>query len=104
MQVMDFPEHVYAATVSAAKPEITEEQPQPSIGDIVLYVLPDGQIRPAIIVRLWSAACVNLQVFLDGNNDYLSMGTGGNTGTRWKTSVYYSEGKEPGTWHYKEAV
>lgn len=45
-------------------------------GRIVHYVLPDGnhegEHRPAIIVKVWNKTTgyVNLQVFVDGTNDY----------------------------------
>jgi hypothetical protein len=81
----------------------TLEQRQISIGSIVNYVLPDdskhpGEIRPAIVVRVWSDTCVNLQVFADGDNDYPYA-----TSPLWVTSVSYSEEKQPRTWHYFQA-
>lgn len=51
---------------------------KPSVGRIVHYKLIDGQIRPAMIVRVWGQCgdacgscqdCVNLVVFTDGWND-----------------------------------
>jgi hypothetical protein len=74
----------------------------PSIGRIVHFVLPSGQHRPAIIVRVWGEkptedSLVNLQVFSDGTNDKLK-------GTEWRTSVHQAEAnKKPGTWHAPEA-
>ncbi|SRR6266568_1205805 len=72
----------------------------------VNYVLPDGrgkgQVRPALVVRDWKQAngSVNLQVFVDGSNDYLAAGKDGIWGfTLWKTSVHYSADKGYGTWH-----
>lgn len=44
-----------------------------------------ASILPAVVVRVWSDTCVNLQIFTDGP-----------TGTFWKTSVL--EGDEPGKW------
>lgn len=76
-------------------------------GRMVHYVLPDGRSqgehRPAIVVRVWDipsypAGTINLQVFTDGSND----GKDYAAGTVWKTSVHYSEDKEPGTWHWIE--
>jgi hypothetical protein len=72
-------------------------------GRIVHYVMPDGQHRPAILVRCWSeeAGCANLRVFSDGGNDIAA-----NNGREidWETSVLHSEGKEPRTWHFIEKV
>jgi len=69
--------------------------------------------RPAIIVNAWEgkleAGMVNLQVFLDGSNDKISINIKaiakdemGNPCMIWKTSVKYSETKEAGTWHWPE--
>src|SRR4051812_37918792 len=78
-------------------------------GRMVHYVLPDGpsagQHRPAVVVHVWrdipdyvADGRVQLQVFTDGTND------GGDYagGLVWRTSVKYSEEKEPGTWHWIE--
>lgn len=73
-------------------------------GRIVHYVMEDGahagEHRPAVIVRVWRKdnGCSNLQVFTDGEND----GPEYASGLAWKTSRHYSEGKEPGTWHWIE--
>lgn len=73
-------------------------------GRIVHYVLEDGSHagdhRPAIVVRVWDheKGTINLQVFTDGSND----GEQYKSGIAWKTSRLYSEGKEPGTWHWIE--
>jgi hypothetical protein len=82
------------------------ELPQPlaglTEGRMCHYVLPDGrnkgEHRPAIVVKVWSTTVgtSNLQVFTDGSND------GADVGTRWVTSVVYSEDKTPGTWHWIE--
>lgn len=70
-----------------------------TVGQIVNYVLPDGrsagQIRPAIVVRVWSDICCNLQVFVDGDNDYPY-----SQSPIWITSSLYSEEKTPRSWHY----
>ena len=79
----------------------------PYVGEIVNYVLGNdsampGEIRPAIIVRVWSEVTVNLQVFTDGTNDYPAYFVSGGQiiGVHWKTSIPYSDDYQPGTWHY----
>jgi hypothetical protein len=73
----------------------------PSIGRIVHFVLPSGEHRPAIIVRIWdfvptASSSVQLQVFTDGSNDGLNY-------VEWRTSVHQdAETKAPGTWHEPE--
>ena len=68
-------------------------------GRIVHFVMADGQHRPGIVVRVWSATCINLILFVDGSND----GYDPNLPLDWKTSIVYSsESKEPGTWHWIE--
>lgn len=59
--------------------------------------------RPAIVVENWgndkgdsNSPAVNLIIFADAPND------GHPSGTFCRTSVCYSEGKEPGTWHWPE--
>ena len=88
-------------------------------GRIVHYVLNEGrdkgEHRPAIVVRVWRTVqwdgekdfivpgtpengCCQLQVFTDSDgkyNDELPP-------VMWKTSVLFSEAKEPGTWHWIE--
>jgi hypothetical protein len=88
------------------KPTPVADEPQPlaglTEGRMCHYVLPDGrnkgEHRPAIVVKVWSTTVgtSNLQVFTDGSND------GADVGTRWVTSVVYSEDKTPGTWHWIE--
>lgn len=101
------------ATEEAAAPEPIEGL---IMGSTVHYVLdqPYGAgeapvIRPATIVHVWDtiSGCVNLQVFTDGSNDRKFTGIDarrfpGDTGpgTVWKSSRLYSEGREPGTWHW----
>jgi hypothetical protein len=38
-------------------------------GDFVEFCMPDGQYRPALVVRPWSDICAQLQVFPDKTND-----------------------------------
>lgn len=77
-------------------------------GRIVHYVLDNPlaagehpETRPAMIVAVWDrySGVSNLQVASKGLRDaHLTGGTDAN----WvcKTSVRYSEGREPGTWHW----
>jgi hypothetical protein len=92
-----------------------------SIGRLVHFVLPNGEHRPAIVVRVWpdefpnnteEKTGVNLQVFLDGTNDNeayagLPLPAKINTlhGTMLYTSAQYAmtpDGLLPGTWHWPE--
>lgn len=72
-------------------------------GRIVHFVLPNGEHRPAVVVRAWRGpnmplGCCNLQVFTDGSND----GSEYKAGIYWATSVEYSEDPKPYTWHWPE--
>lgn len=74
----------------------------PKVSRIVNYIIASGpaagQVRPAVIVRVWDdkpteESLVNLQVFTDDSNDGLDRIT-------WRTSVHQDKtGKTPGTWH-----
>jgi hypothetical protein len=82
-------------------------------GRMVHYVLhygrSQGQHRAAIVVRVCEEGVVNLSVLVDGANDdfreehhfaehhitFFPL-------TLWRTSVHYSETKEPNTWHWIE--
>ncbi len=83
----------------------------PSPGRIVHYVLNDGQHpgehRPAIIVKVWGDqpdSMVNLQVFTDSVNDFITAHPGG-SGIMWRTSVHNDEtDKAPGSYHWPERV
>jgi hypothetical protein len=72
---------------------------KPSIGRIVLYITPDGEIRPAIIVRVWSDTCVNVKVFEDPANECEIEG-------HHCSSVTYSEAEYamPRSWHWPPRV
>jgi len=92
-------------------------------GRIVHYVMPNGEHRPAIVIRVWrtpdgdspESGMSNLQLFTDDSNDSgwtqkerQDLVNGGFNpdevlhGHVWKTSVLHSEGKEPHTWHWIE--
>jgi len=73
-------------------------------GRMVHFVMPDGEHRAAVVVRVWRPQIperpgyCNLSVFTDCGND----GPGNETGFRRETSIIYSEAKEPNTWHWIE--
>lgn len=81
-------------------------------GRIVHYVMRNGVHRAAVVVKVWNMydGTSNLQVFLDGPNDFLGHTNTDsflteedvNKGLYWATSVKYSDGKEPDTWHWIE--
>jgi hypothetical protein len=87
-------------------------------GRVVHYVLPNGEHRPAIVVKVWRIidfdpeggiiglpklpenGCCNLQVFMDSDekgqyNDKMWP-------ISWRTSVIFDNAKMPGTWHWIE--
>lgn len=104
------------------QPINTDPTPLPGFteGRIVHYVLPNGEHRPAIIVRAWPSGTgglgyANLQVFTDGLNDINAFesnddpyhGPDANadevrSGIVWVMSRNYSEEKTPRTWHWIE--
>lgn len=74
----------------------------PSPGRIIHYVLPAGapragEIRPAMIIRVWGPEMVNAKIFLDGPNNDAGVADHG-------YSISYSEEKLPGTWHWPPRV
>ena len=93
-------------------------------GRIVHYVMPDGEHRPAVVVKVWDhegeTGTSNLQIITDGPND-VPWGSEGKAleekfvgcgiklddvrhGHFWRTSVRYSATPEPETWHWIERV
>lgn len=79
--------------------------PQPSIGRVVHYVLPDGPNiaahRPAIITDVREDGTVDLQVFSTGD------GTGvGDAlpGVFRQAAVPHDDSHQTGTWHWPERV
>lgn len=83
-------------------------------GRIVHFVLPNGEHRPAMVVKVWNkeTGYVNLQVFTDGPND-LPAYEGSNwsddmrkavrSGVMWATSIFPDEtSKRGGSWHWIE--
>ena len=78
----------------------------PEIGEWVLYVLGGesnhaGEVRPALVVRVWSQTIVNLIVFGDGENDKLLSPNGWveSPQPRWLTSIELDDDHAEYTWH-----
>jgi hypothetical protein len=79
-------------------------------GRMVHFVMPSGEHRPAVVVRVWHISdspegYSNLLVFVDGSNDVKRSEGDPNkepVTTIWETSVHYSENHEPRTWHWIE--
>ena len=83
-------------------------------GRNVHYVMPTGEHRPAIVVRVEpEATTVNLVVFTDGQNDAsileanypvgASYIAAVRTGILWRSSIPFDEeNKVPDTWHWIE--
>ena len=87
--------------------ETSEPKVMPGLveGRMVHYVMGGesrhpGEHRPAVIVKVWDhgVGTSNLCVFVDGSNDLAELPDM----TMWATSIHYSEGKEPHTWHWIE--
>lgn len=80
--------------------------PPPTVGRVVHYRIggtdEEPELRPAIVVRVWSGDCCNLQVFLDGrNDDDAQVGVTQHEAIRgmsWRTSV--TEGAGVGEWRW----
>lgn len=71
---------------------------KPTVGRIVNFKLPDypagarsiGDVRGAVVTRVWSDTCVNLRVFTDGENDQGQ--------SEYHTSVCMGEGNGQWSW------
>ena len=73
----------------------------PSIGRIVHYILPGGpsagEERPAIITRVVEGDMVALTAFPDAAHDHV--------GATFSTPcARHSDNKEPGSWHWPNAL
>ena len=82
----------------------------PSVGRVVHYVLEagphQGEHRAALIVQVWGDrpdSLVNLQVFVDGSNDY-HRNDAEKPLTLWRTSKACDPAGAPGTYHWPEYV
>jgi len=93
---------------------ISAEVRIPQVGDIVQYVLAKhdgckdhcaGEHRPAIVVRKWGneyQSAIQLQVLVDGGNDFPYPHLSALTGMFWATSVAHDAEHQPHTWHWPE--
>jgi len=94
------------------KPSDTATTATATLGEHVLYVMPNGDYRPAVVVKAWEdPTCdgyANLQVFTDGSNDTLELPNDYNNdvkvaiadGMFWATSVCRDQDQKlPNTWH-----
>lgn len=73
-------------------------------GRIVHYVMPSGEHRPAMVVKVWDAASglINVRVFTDGANDYFPIGWD-SAHPDWVTSITPDlQGNRIGSWHWIE--
>src|SRR5262245_20177326 len=80
----------------------------PTIGRLVQFRVSETEVRPALVVRVWSDEMVNLQVFLDGHNDAAWKRAGVDVpmftfdererGQAWKTSVHVGNGIGDWSW------
>lgn len=84
-----------------------QDSVMPVDGEMVYYTLGDdssrsGEVRPAMVVRVWSEQTVNLLIFLDGDNDKFVGADGWQSvpgHVLWKTSVPYAESGPGASWH-----
>lgn len=87
----------------AAEERETSVHSNVSVGQMVHYVLPNGECRAAIVVRVWENDMVNLYVLLDGKNDSHNDMTLLALDMLWATSVHHFDefDTEPParTWH-----
>lgn len=82
--------------------------PVVTVGRTVNYVLKDGQIRPLLVVRVWSPVYINGVLTFDGSNDANILPcehpNPAAQPTMWLTSIHYDAEEKPGTWHWPERV
>lgn len=102
------PSEASAALAADPEPEKPPEPPRaksvqaPSVGRVVHFHFKlDGELvtRPAMIVRVWSDTCVNLRVFLDGENDQRPQPT-----PDWQTSRLLAAEPKEGHWSWPPFV
>lgn len=83
-----------------ARTRKTEPEADPAIGPFVEVCIAPGEWRWAVVTRVWSPDCVNVQVFLDGAADAehgaLSSEVRRHGSIAWCTSL--TRGEEVGQW------
>lgn len=88
------------------------KQPRAFVSEIILYVMPNGDCRPAIIVAVAADNTVNLQVFTNGEADLQSYQRLARM-SAWRHWVEHGHlhvsgveadfvNHKPGTWHRQE--
>ncbi len=74
-------------------------------GQTVMYVLPNGQARPAIVVQQCGEV-ITMQVFTNGGSDLDSLAdifsgiAGRQESVLLRGATHDSDGEKPGTWHW----
>lgn len=105
-------------TIPQVPGEVSQGLPAPieipglAPGRIVMYVMPNEEVRPAMIVRVWKGynpvGSCNMVVQLDGDNDIRlnAMPCPVHGYQMWATSVPYddSEQPKPHSWHFPVKV
>ena len=77
-------------------------------GEIALYALPNGEYRPAMIVRVPELDVADLQIFLAGEYDLQFVANGVRMFDPSETNIALAfrqrvkRGDAPGTWDYKQ--
>lgn len=102
--------HTY--TFDEREKEKMESVLLPVDGEMVYYTLGNewnrpGEVRPAMVVRVWSTEVVNLLIFLDGDNDKFIGSDGWQTvpgHVLWKTSVPYAQQVPAASWHRADPI
>jgi hypothetical protein len=65
-----------------------------TVSRMLHYIMPGGEHRPAVVVKVNDDGTVNLQVFTDVSDQQNNI--------MWKGSV--TQGAEVGQWHWAEAA
>ncbi|WP_075289168.1 hypothetical protein [Pararhizobium arenae] len=75
-----------------------------TVGRMVHYVMKNGEIRPAVITKVWrdileddpNSGMSNLRIMTDVGDEEREK--------EWRGSVNYAETGEPNTWHWPPKV
>lgn len=93
-------ETVISVTVPVGGTGYAQAERRVKVGDIVLTMI-NGQVRPAIVVHVWSKETINAVGFLDGSN-YYSLWNTGDPLTIWLTSLTYQDQPGVGYWSWQD--